>query len=63
MDALAQSVIAFIEANRSWAFWIALAFATAENVALISIVIPSTVILIGGSPGEFALLPCGPPID
>jgi membrane protein DedA with SNARE-associated domain len=47
MDALAQSVIAFIEANRAWAFWIALAFATAENVAIISIVIPSTAILIG----------------
>ena len=47
MDALAQSVIAFIAAHRSWAFWIALAFATAENVAIISIVIPSTVILIG----------------
>lgn len=47
MDALAQSVIDFIAANRAWAFWIALAFAAAENVALISIIIPSTAILIG----------------
>lgn len=47
MDALAQSVIDFVAANRVWAFWIALAFAALETTALVSIVIPSTAILVG----------------
>lgn len=47
MDAFAQSVIDFINAHRAWAFWIALVFAAAETTALVSILIPSTVILIG----------------
>lgn len=47
MDALVSQVIAFIEANRPWAFWIALVFAALETTALVSIVIPSTAILIG----------------
>jgi membrane protein DedA with SNARE-associated domain len=47
MDAFAQSVIDVIAANRGWAFWIALAFAAAETTALVSILIPSTAILVG----------------
>ncbi len=47
MDAFAQSVIDFINETREWAFWIALVFAAAETTALVSILIPSTVILIG----------------
>jgi membrane protein DedA with SNARE-associated domain len=47
MDALISAVIAFVAENRDWAFWIALAFALVENIAVISFVIPSTAILIG----------------
>lgn len=47
MEALAQSVIAFVAANAHLAFWIALAFAMAETVAVVSILIPSTAILVG----------------
>lgn len=47
MDAFITSTIAFIEANAAWAFWIALIFAAAETVAVVSILIPSTAILIG----------------
>jgi membrane protein DedA with SNARE-associated domain len=50
-DWIAQ-VLAFIEANRAWTFWIALAFAFGETIAIVSILIPSTVILIGV--GSFA---------
>lgn len=47
MEGLVSSVLAFIEANREWTFWIALAFAFGETVAIVSILIPSTAILIG----------------
>ena len=47
MDAAITQLIDFIAANRQWAFWIALAFAFGETVALVSIVIPSTAILAG----------------
>lgn len=47
MDTFIDSVIAFVEAHRSWAFWIALVFALAETTPLISILIPSTAILVG----------------
>jgi membrane protein DedA with SNARE-associated domain len=47
MDAIAQSAIDFVAAHRSWVFWIALAFAAAETTALVSILIPSTAILVG----------------
>ncbi len=47
MDAFVQAAIDFVIANRAWAFWIALVFAAAETTALISIVIPSTAILVG----------------
>jgi membrane protein DedA with SNARE-associated domain len=47
MDALIDRLIAFLEANRDWAFWIALIFAAAETTAFLSIAIPSTAILVG----------------
>lgn len=47
MDAAIAGLIDFIAVNKAWAFWIALAFALGENTALISIVIPSTAILVG----------------
>ncbi|MBD3764390.1 MAG: DedA family protein [Rhodobacterales bacterium] len=47
MDAIAQAVVDFIAQNRAWAFWVALVFAAAETTALVSILIPSTAILIG----------------
>lgn len=47
MDELARNAIAFVEANRDWAFWIALLFAAAETTAFLSVLIPSTAILVG----------------
>jgi len=47
LDGWISSVLSFIEANREWTFWIALAFAFGETVALVSILIPSTAILVG----------------
>lgn len=44
---LIDNVIAFVEAHRTWAFWIALLFAMAETMPIVSILIPSTAILIG----------------
>jgi len=47
MDAFADRMIAFVSANRDWAFWIALLFAAAETTAFLSVLIPSTAILVG----------------
>ena len=47
MDATIAALIDFIAAHRDWAFWIALAFALVENIAVISFIIPSTAILVG----------------
>lgn len=47
MDAFADRIIAFVSANRDWAFWIALLFAAAETTAFLSVLIPSTAILVG----------------
>lgn len=47
MDAAIDSILAFISANQDWALWIALIFAAAETTAFLSILIPSTAILIG----------------
>ncbi|WP_045389848.1 DedA family protein [Falsirhodobacter sp. alg1] len=47
MSNLIDSVIAFVEAHREWAFWIAMFFAMAETTPIISILIPSTAILVG----------------
>ncbi len=47
MEDFANRVIEFISANREWAFWLALVFAAGETTAFISILIPSTAILVG----------------
>lgn len=47
MDAAIARLIDFLGANREWAFWVALVFAIAENTAFLSILIPSTAILVG----------------
>ena len=56
-----DSILAFVRDNREWAFWIALAFAFGENLAFLSIVIPSTAILLGVgalvATGELTLFP------
>lgn len=47
MDALVDAVISFVSANRGLAGPIAFFFALAETIALVSIIIPSTAILVG----------------
>jgi membrane protein DedA with SNARE-associated domain len=47
MDAWADQMIAFVSANREWAFWLALIFAFGETTAFVSVLIPSTAILVG----------------
>lgn len=47
MDAFAEQMIQFVRDNRDWAFWIALLFAAAETTAFLSVLIPSTAILVG----------------
>jgi membrane protein DedA with SNARE-associated domain len=47
VDGWISGLIEFIEANRDATFWIALFFAFGETIALISIIIPSTAILVG----------------
>ena len=47
VEAMIDAVLAFVRDNREWAFWIALVFAFGENLAFLSIVIPSTAILLG----------------
>lgn len=61
MDSVIDAVLAFVRDHRDWAFWIALVFALGETVAFISILIPSTAILLGVgalvATGELSLLP------
>lgn len=61
MDSIIDSVLAFVRDNKDYAFWIALVFALGETVAGISIVIPSTAILLGVgalvATGELSLWP------
>lgn len=61
MEAAADKLITFLGENREWAFWIALFFGIAENLAMVSILIPSTAILIGVgafvATGQIAFLP------
>jgi membrane protein DedA with SNARE-associated domain len=61
LEAMIESVLAFVRDNRDWAFWIALVFAFGENLAFLSIVIPSTAILLGVgalvATGELSLFP------
>jgi membrane protein DedA with SNARE-associated domain len=47
MDELAQRAIDFIAEHRDWAFWLAVALGAAETTAFLSLLIPSTVILVG----------------
>lgn len=47
MEAFVESAIAFISAHRDMAGPIAFVFAFAETIALLSIIIPSTAILVG----------------
>lgn len=47
MDALAQTIIAFIERNQDWFPLIMVLFAAAETTAFLSILIPSTPVLAG----------------
>jgi membrane protein DedA with SNARE-associated domain len=46
MDALAESFIAFIERNQDWLPAIMVVFAAAETTAFLSILIPSTAVLV-----------------
>ena len=41
VEGMIDAVLAFVRDNREWAFWIALVFAFGENLAFLSIVIPS----------------------
>lgn len=47
LEAIAKSVIGFVEANRAWAPWIAGALAFGESIAFLSLLVPATVILVG----------------
>lgn len=61
VQGMIDAVLAFVRENRDWAFWIALFFAFGENLAFLSIVIPSTAILLGVgalvASGELSLFP------
>ncbi len=61
VDSMIESVLTFVRDNRDWAFWIALVFAFGENLAFLSIVIPSTAILLGVgalvASGQLSLFP------
>jgi membrane protein DedA with SNARE-associated domain len=60
-ETMIDAVLGFVRDNRDWAFWIALVFALGETVAFVSILIPSTAILIGVgalvATGELSLFP------
>lgn len=47
MEQFIQSIIAFVEANQAWAPWILLLLAAAETTVLISVLVPSTAIMVG----------------
>lgn len=47
MESWIEAAIAFLERNQEWAGWIAFVFAFAETTAFLSIIIPSTAILVG----------------
>ncbi len=61
VEGMIDAVLAFVREHREWAFWIALVFAFGENLAFLSIVIPSTAILLGVgalvATGELSLFP------
>jgi membrane protein DedA with SNARE-associated domain len=47
IDTMIEATLAFVRDNRDWAFWIALLFAMGETIAFVSIMIPSTAVLLG----------------
>lgn len=47
MEQFIQSVISFVERNQDWAPWILLLLAAAETTAFLSILVPSTAIMVG----------------
>ncbi len=61
LEGMIDTVLAFVREHRDWAFWIALVFAFGETVAFLSIVIPSTAILLGVgalvASGQLSLFP------
>jgi membrane protein DedA with SNARE-associated domain len=61
IDTIKDATLTFVSDNRDWAFWIALVFALGETIAGISILIPSTAVLLGVgalvATGELSLLP------
>nr|WP_152828675.1 DedA family protein [Fertoeibacter niger] len=61
IDTVIEATLAFVRDNRDWAFWIALVFAMGETTAFLSIIIPSTAVLLGVgalvATGELSLLP------
>ncbi len=46
MEAAIDGLVKFMAAHSAWAFWIAMAFAFAENLAFLSLAIPSTAVLV-----------------
>lgn len=60
-DTAIEVTLTFVRDNRDWAFWISLLFALGETIAFISILIPSTAVLLGVgalvATGELSLLP------
>ena len=46
MEAFADSIIAFIGRNQAWTPWIMVVFAAAETTAFLSILIPSTAVMV-----------------
>jgi len=46
MHEFANAVVAFVQANQAWAAPIAFAFAFGESLAFVSLILPSTVILV-----------------
>jgi membrane protein DedA with SNARE-associated domain len=61
MEALVQGIVDFMVAHSAWAFWVALALATAENLAFVSIFVHSTPILLAvgaiAATGQIAFTP------
>jgi membrane protein DedA with SNARE-associated domain len=61
MEAFAQTVITFIEQNQAWLPFIMIVFAAAETTAFLSILIPSTPIMVAigamASAGEVSFWP------
>lgn len=56
-----EAVVGFLERHQEWSFWVALVFASAETLAFLSLLVPSTAILVAVgatvSTGALALFP------